>query len=215
MSELVVLVPVLKRPHRVAPTLESIQATVPGARTLFIPDPDDDPERAAIRACGADELPVEGGYARKINAGVAATSEPLLFLGADDLDFKPGWFEAATAKLREGAEVVGVNDLVQRPHRTHATHFLMTRAYAERPTIDGSPGDRAHPLHEGYTHWFIDDELIATARHRGKYAYAPEAMVEHMHYAGGKAPDDETYFRGREHRFRDQQLFRGRESLWA
>ena len=40
-AELVILVPVLRRPHNVRPLLESVRATTPGARVLFIADPGD------------------------------------------------------------------------------------------------------------------------------------------------------------------------------
>ena len=69
----------------------------------------------------------------------------------------------------------------------------MTREYAEQPTIDGQPG----PCCTRYRHWYVDDELIATARHRGVYAYAADARVRHLHYLVGAAPDDDTYALGR------------------
>jgi hypothetical protein len=209
---LVILTPVLGRPHRVAPLLESVRASTPAARVLFIPDPDDGPERFAIREAGAEELPVAGGYAAKINAGVAHTSEPLVFIGADDLTFQPGWLEAATAKLRREVEVVGVNDLIPRRsvRAGHATHFLMTRAYAQRPALGCVTG----PLFEGYDHSFTDDELIATARKRGAYAYAPAAHVQHHHpMAGGD--DDDIYRKGRARFAQDRRLFQRRAKLWT
>lgn len=210
---MVVLVPVLGRPHRVTPVLESIAATAPGARVLFIPDPDDEPELAALEAAGAETLELAGGYAAKINAGVEATSEPLIFLGADDLDWQDGWLEAAMQPLGGPHHVVGVNDLIPRrpARRRHATHFLITRAYAQRPCADGTPG----PMSTVYHHSFVDDELIATAKHRKAYVYAPEARVRHLHPMAHTAPDDETYQRGRE-RFRlDRTLFYQRQHLWT
>jgi glycosyltransferase involved in cell wall biosynthesis len=214
-SELAILVPVLGRPHRVKPLLDSIEASTPGARVVFICDPDDTDEVNAIREArgGYSFIPeiliTAGGYAKKINRGVARTSEPLLFLGADDLEFRPGWFEAARIKVKHGAHVVGVNDLINR-RRIHATHFLMTRDYAERETIDGGRG----PLHEGYHHWFVDDELIATAKKRGVYAYAQRAHVEHLHPMMG-AEDDEVYELGRSNARADRATHRKRQRLWS
>lgn len=208
-DQLAVLVPVLGRPHRVAPLLDSIRAATEQCRVLFLPDPHDDEERAAIHAAGAEELPTDGGYAVKINAGVRATGEPLIFLAADDLAFHPGWLEAATAAMTGPVEVVGVNDLIDR-QREHSTHFLVTRRYAEQPTIDGAPG----PVCEQYRHWYCDDELIATARLRGAYAYAPSAVVEHLHPFAEKAPTDATYQLGSERRRYDRRLFEQRQRLW-
>jgi hypothetical protein len=216
-AELVVLVPVLRRPHRVGPTIGGFTATVPGCRILFIPDPDDLAERQAIEGLGAEQLPVAGNYARKIRAGVEETGEPLIFTGADDLAPHAGWFEAAkgwlgTPTLEGGhVQVVGVNDLIPRPHRPqHATHFLMAREYAEQPTIDGGPG----PFHEGYHHWYCDDELIATATKRGVYAYGGDVPVVHLHHMAGRAPDDDTYRQGRENWRIDRRHFLKRSHLW-
>ncbi len=216
MSELAVLVPVLARPHRVAPLLDAVEASTPGERVLFLADGHDRPELEAIeRELGREGLRVEvdtvgGNYAAKINRGVELTDEPFVFTAADDLEPLAGWLEAAKAAFADGVEVVGVNDLIKR-ERDHATHFLLTRAYAEQPAIDGSRG----PFFEGYSHWWTDDELIATARHRSAYAYAPEAEVLHLHPMAGNAPDDATYQRGRARRREDYKLFIGRSALWA
>ncbi|HET7588601.1 MAG TPA: hypothetical protein VFK14_00225 [Solirubrobacterales bacterium] len=219
-TDLAILVPVLARPHRVAPLLDSVEATTPGVRVLFLVDSDDEAERDAIwKEMGAGrELAIGavidgGSYAAKINQGVRRTSDPLLFLGADDLEFKTGWFEAAQRSLAGPVEVVGVNDLLRRRprRRDHATHFFLTRAYAELGTIDGAGG----PLHEGYDHSFVDDEFIATAAKRGAYAYAPDSHVRHIHWMNRAAPDDAVYRKGRARFEQDRRLFRERSALWA
>lgn len=205
--------PVLGRPHRVEPLMNAIEATTHGVRVHFICDPDDEDQIHAVRTDARGHLhTLAGNYAAKTTAAIAATDSQLVFTGADDLQPYPGWFEKAKAHLRGNVQVVGVNDLVGRPHRPeHAAHFLMTREYAERPTIDGGPG----PFHHGYCHWFCDDELIATARKRGVYAYASDAVVEHLHAKAGKAPDDDTYRKGRENWELDRSIFNGRAGLWA
>lgn len=216
MTELAVLVPVLGRPHRVEPVLDAFLSTC-DCVVHFIADRGDQPEIHAIKRDGRGRLLVhDGGYAQKINYAVEVTKQPLLFLGADDLEPQPGWLEAAVmcaardTERRPHLAVVGVNDMLRRD-REHATHFLMTRSYAELPTVDGQPG----PCCTEYRHWYIDDELIATARARGVYAYAADAHVRHLHYLVGAAPDDDTYARGREFARIDARTFRGREHLWA
>ena len=207
---LAVLVPVLGRPNRVEPTLQDFTSTVPGCRVLFIADGGDVDELNALRAADADFIAPGGNYASKIREGVEATDEDLIFTAADDLEPWPGWLEAAEAAMRDGVELVGVNDLIER-RREHATHFLMTRAYAERPCIDGSHG----PFYQGYSHWNCDDELIATAKQRGVYAYATDAHVRHLHPMADRAEDDDTYRKGRARMHQDRKLFKRRQRLWA
>lgn len=212
-----ILVPVLGRPHRVAPLLASVEEATPSAhRTLFVVNDDDEAELAALETAGADFLrvpPARRSWAQKINDGFRATTEPLLFTGADDLAFHPGWFEAACARLTGATQVVGTVD--QCNLRTmvgeHSTHTLVSRAYVEEfGTID-EPGK---VLHEGYRHDYADDELVATAKARGAYAHAFNAIVEHLHPNVGKAPDDETYELGRRSSPNGHSVFKSRRHLW-
>jgi hypothetical protein len=213
VGELIVLVPVLARPDRVAPLLEAFEETAPQARVVFIVDPDDVVEREMIDQHGAEELLHAGSYAEKINAGVRGSDEDLVLLGADDVVPHAGWLEAAIASLAPGLGVVGTNDL-GNPRviaGEHSTHPLLTRSYAELPCIDGCPG----PLFEGYLHNFCDTELVATAKHRGAWAFAGEAIVEHLHPVWGKGERDATYERGELGFLEDARTFKERRSLWA
>lgn len=209
-----VLIPVLRRAHRVRPVLDSIEAATHSShRVLFIANPDDPDEHAAIDAAGAEMLIVDGNYAMKINAAVRHTTEPLLFLAADDLEFHPGWLEAAAALLSDTIGLVGTQDLCNgRTLRgEHATHFLAARWYAELGTIDGHPG----PLCELYPHEYVDDEAVATARQRGAWAFAHDSVVEHLHPDAGKAPMDDLY-RARRLRMRQGYwIFEERRRLWT
>ena len=209
-ERLAVLVPVLGRPHRVSPLLDAFLATTPDCEIFLIADRGDRAEIRAVKRDGRARLLICGGtYAQKINFAVQRTDHPLLFLGADDLEPQRGWLAAAKRRLRRRIGMVGVNDLIER-NREHATHFLMTRAYASRPTIDGQPG----PCCTAYAHWKIDDELIATAKSRNAYAYAPDAHVRHLHYLNNLAPDDDTYQKGRQRRSQDIGIFQSRRRLW-
>lgn len=195
-ADTVVLVPMLGRAHRVAPVVESLRETAPGVRILFCCTLGDTAVQAAVDAAGAERIDLPrhpiGDYARKINAGYRWTDEPLMFLGACDLRFHPGWLDAARAYLLDGIGVVGTNDL-GNPRVVagdHATHSLVTRAYADKyGTIDG-PGQ---VLAECYPHEYVDDELVGTAKHRGAWAMALDSIVEHEHPDWGKAPFDELY----------------------
>jgi hypothetical protein len=210
---LVILVPVLDRPHRVSPLLASIRAATPSARVLFICDPDDHAEQSAVREHALEPLIVDGNYARKINAGSRATTEPLIFLGADDLHFHPGWFEAATTHLTDGIGVVGTNDLCNRRviRGDHSTHSLVTRDYLKRGTID----EPDKLLHEAYPHEYVDDEFVQTAQTRSAYAHAHDAIVEHLHPMAGKAPMDHLYAAQRQRMRRGRRIYLARRPLWT
>lgn len=218
-TDLVVLVPMLGRPHHIAPLLESLDTTTPGARVLFCVSPDDREVHAAIDAVGKERITVKrlprGDYARKINTGYRASTEPLLFTGASDLRFHPGWFEAATAQLEPDIGVVGTNDLgnpfVMRGE--HATHFLVTRAYADHQgTVDG-PGA---VMTEVYPHEFVDNELIGTAKHRGAYAMALDSHVEHRHpHWCPDVPTDAIYDAQPQRMTVGRKIFNRRVRLWT
>jgi len=217
-GRLVVLVPMLGRPHRVAPLVDSLTATVPGARVLFCTSPGDTAVHEAIAAAGHPRIEVpytqRGDYARKINCGYRATEEPYIFCAADDLHFHPGWFEAAAAALTPGIGVVGTNDLGSPRVMAgqHSTHSLVTRAYADGwGTID-QPG---HILHEGYWHEFVDDELVATAQRRGAFAMALDSWVEHLHPNWGKGTTDGLYMQQRLRMHDGRRLYRHRSRLWT
>lgn len=216
---LVIVVPMLGRPHRVAPLLESIEATTPTARVLFALSPDDAAVAAEVRQAGRPYITVPyqptGDYARKINAGYRHSTEPLIFLGADDLKFHPGWFEAATAKLDPGIGVVGTNDLgsprVMRGE--HATHSLVTREYADRLGVIDQP---AQILFEGYAHEFVDDELVGTAKHRRAWAVAPDSHVEHLHPNWRRdVPVDALYAQQQQRMRQSRPLYLQRRRLWT
>ena len=210
ISNLVILVPVLGRPHRVRMVIDAFASATPDARLVFIPDPDDQPELDAIEEAGGEILlTLKANYAGKINSAVACTSEPLIFLGADDLVPAEDWLEKALAHMQNGVEVVGVNDMIQRG-RQHTTHFLMTRRYAELPVITGERG----PLCEIYDHSCTDDELIETAKHRNAYAYAADAHVTHLHPDNATAPIDDTYRKGRRRIGDDRRIWKSRRTWY-
>lgn len=221
MDGTAILIPLLGRPHRVAPVLESITAGTPEPhRVVFIVSPDDRDVMAAVFETGLEPLIMKsrltrGDYAAKIHYGIANTTEPLIFTGADDLNFHPGWLTAAyNCGEMHGARVIGTNDLCNaRVMRgEHGTHFLVHRSYIdEMGTID-EPGLLFHP---GYWHEYVDDELVATAKLRGEYVTSLDAVVEHLHPMAGKAPMDSLYAQQTVRMFQGRDLFRRRSHLWT
>lgn len=215
-ADLAILVPMLGRAHRVEPLLASIEAATPGARVLFLVSPEDLEVHDAIDRNAGERLTVPwrpvGDMARKVNEGVKATTEPLLFTGADDIHFHPGWFEAATAMLDDTAGVIGTWDKCNRRTKwNHSTHSLVTRGYANLGTIDGQPGI----YFEGYVHEFVDDEMVGTALKRKAYRHARKAVVEHLHPMADKAPVDELYAAQGERMAASRELYNQRRLLWT
>lgn len=220
-AEVVIIVPVLRRPRNAQRLVTSVvSSTDEGvARVLFVGSPGDDEEHAACRRTGCDLLvidrrPATGDWARKINEAYRRTTEPYLFLGADDVLFRPGWWPAARRHLDAGAEVVGTNDLgnprVMRGE--HATHFVVARSYVDRcGTID----QRGVVLHEGYAHEMVDDEFLQTAEYRGVYAFAEDCHVEHLHPNWGKADSDPLYAAQRARMRQGRRLWLQRRHLWG
>jgi len=64
--------------------------------------------------------------------------------------------------------------------------------------------------HEGYHHWFVDDEIITVAKSRQVFQSAHGSEVEHLHPIAGKAQLDAVYALGQAHIAEDEALFRKR-----
>lgn len=212
--DLVVLIPVLARPQNARLAWESIVATVPTARILFLCDPSDRAEQDAVAMVGAEMLSPGGSYAHKINVGFAATTEEWVFTAADDLRFHPEWFERALRWATDETGVIGTNDLCNGRVMCgeHSTHSLVRRSYIESES--GVVDEPGHIYCEKYPHEYCDDELVQTAMARGRYVHAFDALVEHMHPLVQKAPDDATYRKGRVHTRQSRRLFYTRKRLW-
>lgn len=211
MSSVAILVPILNRPHRIEPLLQSIaDSTTLPHRVVFAAS--DQPSIDELTRLGAsfitDEGGDEGSYPRRINRLYAETTDPYLLLAADDLAFRPQWLEEAMKVMETLDGVVALND----QYNPAGVHFLVSRNYIE--TFGGCMDDSGVVLHEGYRHAYCDDEFRATARARGKWALAHSAVIEHLHVGAGKAPMDETYRIGEAAMPHDFGVFMSRAHLW-
>lgn len=228
--DVVIVVPVLKRPHRVQPLLENIAASTPEGsyRVLFVATRSDTETVEAVDQAFydglADNLILEesfegrGDYARKINAGYESSAKyrpeaSLIFTGADDLNFHPGWLEAAKAKMKPGIGVVGTmdggNPAVKRG--LASTHSLVKRSYAD---LGGSVDASRIIYAEQYPHQFCDNEFVETAKARGAFAFARNSIVEHRHPHWNKGEHDEVYAIGDQALEPSRKVYQQRQKLW-
>jgi hypothetical protein len=212
-----VIVPTLGRPHRVAPLADDIAAASDGhdVTVHFVAEAHDAATIQAVSEHPTANLIVNrrtANYAGAINTAVADTDEPWLFAGADDLHFHPGWLDALEPLLDDW-EVLGTNDLANPEVLAgqHATHYLISRSYARHAVID-QPGLM---MHEGYTHNWVDRELVGTAKHRNVFVPVLDSVVEHLHWCWGKAGMDGTYAKGRDSELDDRKLYASRQHLWG
>ena len=206
-----VLVPVLHRPQNVAPLMESLTASTGLATAWFICEPDDEVEQAEVLKHGGRVLEFPGTFAQKVNHGFTQTVEPWVMLCGDDVRFRAGWLDQAQDVARRyEAMVVGTNDAANpRVVRgEHATHPLIRRTYVER--VGASWDGPGIVCHEGYRHWFVDDEIVTAAKQRRVFQAAMASQVEHFHPMVGKAPQDDIYALGASEAEQDRKLFEAR-----
>jgi glycosyltransferase involved in cell wall biosynthesis len=209
-----VLIPTLNRPHRVAEIVANLKDTAPEAVPYFIIEEHDTATAEAIEAIGSNKVVNKraASYAGAINTAIKETKEPYILMAADDLLFKQGWAEPIL-KLAKDFGFVGTNDLHNPDvlRGTHATHYLITREYAELGSID----DPDAVLYEGYIHNYTDTEAVATAKFRGQWTPCLESVIEHLHWVWGLATQDATYQKGTTTVSQDEQTFNSRAHLWT
>jgi hypothetical protein len=211
VDEVAVVVPTM-RAGNAARFMGSLRASTGMAHAYAVVHEDDTETAVAWKEAGASVLTGPAfTFAEKCNAGYRETREPWLFLVGDDVEFRPAWLDHAEhVAYTQQAAVVGTNDL-GNPRVTkgeHATHMLVSRRYVDEfgASWDG-PGVLCH---EGYRHWFVDDELVTVAKQRGVWAAALGSVVEHMHPLFGKGDMDGVYELGQSHSDADRATFESR-----
>lgn len=214
-----VIVPVMRRPQNAEPFMRSLRASTGLATVYAVADTDSDADTAkAWLEAGAEVIPARvagipaepGTFAQKVNAGYRVTDEPWLFLVGDDVRFHPGWLDHAQAVAGDRYHVIGTNDLGNAAVMAgeHATHLLVRRSYVDEVGASWDGPDVV--AHEGYRHWWVDNEIVTAAKQRGAWAMALGSHVEHLHPLWGKAPDDDVYRLGQASRDADRALFEAR-----
>lgn len=214
LDPVAVIVPVLDRPAHVAPLVESYLASGARGALYFVVDINDYAERAAIDAHLGDQVRVIVSsdivttFPAKVNLGYAETIEPWLLLVGDDVRFHRGWSWKAQQAAGDRYHLVATDDRLSPrvAYGAHATHPLIRRSWVEASgaSWDG-PGVLAH---EGYRHWFVDDEWSTKARAEDVFTYARHAVVEHLNPLEPTA--DRVYALAWAARNRDQRTYQER-----
>lgn len=157
-----------------------------------------------------------GTFAQKANAAVPWVHSPWMFLCGDDVKFHDDWASVALdAANGTTMKVVGTNDLGTEAVRSgqHATHMLLNMDYIDEQgaSWDG-PGTVAH---EGYHHWFVDNELVAVAKQRNVWTHATASIVEHLHPYFERGEWDDVYALGESRAREDGELWMQRLAKYA
>lgn len=223
-------IPVYHRPQNVRPLIESMFYNSPKntVRPLFIVEDSDVPEREAIRRIlWVDDVMVHRlvvpdvihTFAQKVNQAFDITVAPYVLLIGDDVRFHKGWLDHLMYQVRSqypinavfGAADAKPGDEGESRVQSgdHGTHLLIDRSYVEQ---DGAGWDGPGILaHEGYHHWYVDDEIVTAAKQRGVWGgVAQDSIIEHMHPLFDRGEDDEVYREGKSHAKEDKVLFRSR-----
>lgn len=197
MGEIAVIVPVIRRPEAAARFMRSWRETTTGLSNVYAVSHSGDRETwLAWHQAGVHRVLRAPGpkYSTKVNTAYLWTSEPWLLLVGDDVEFTPGWEQAALKATEEpGALVISTNDGTGRGEILSqlAVHPMFSRMYIDTvgASLDG-PGTIAH---EGYHHWYVDQEWSMLARARGHLVYAPKVLIRHLHPAFGTGEMDPIY----------------------
>jgi hypothetical protein len=234
-----ILVPVMKRPHSAITFMTSLRASLEDesmVTVLALTDRYDVETAQAWYAQGAmvdshtyhphpGRPPAVGGtFAQKINRGYSEYVEgsPIgddyrwIFVVGDDVTFHPGWLDAAQYTAHStGKAVIGTNDLGSELVRTgqHATHMLLRTGY-----VFGTGAGWDGPgvvCHEGYGHWYVDNEIIDAAKQRDQWAPCLDSVVEHNHPIFGRGREDAVYQLGQSSARVDGELFALRSAAYA
>jgi glycosyltransferase involved in cell wall biosynthesis len=184
-----ILLATMGRPEKAEAFVHGVKATTEGHDVEIvaaIDGPDEHADRLRALGCVVDHSPELRGSSAAWNAALKHATGDLLVLAADDLEWQPGWLDAALAKLAEfpdGWGLVGFNDGHWGPELS--THYLMSRRFV----VEVLGGVVAWDC---YRHSFNDREANARAQAAGRYAWCEDARVYHRHWIFGDRPQDQT-----------------------
>ena len=224
-EETAIIVPVLNRPKSAGKFMRSLELAefghsldIPLVKVYAVIDESaSDEEFEAWEATLANVIPYDdsnqnhrGTFAEKVNAAYRETSEPWMLLVGDDVKFRPMFLDYAQHAARDGAHVIGTNDMQSMASVLGVTtpHPMIRREYVkERGASWDGPGIVCH---EGYYHICVDSEIVHLAKLRRVWAFARHAEIEHLNPHYGAGIHDETYEIGKSHYEEDFQTWQRR-----
>jgi glycosyltransferase involved in cell wall biosynthesis len=202
-----VLLPTTGRPERAEACVRSLLRTTEGHDIEVCAAVDADHETAKR----LDDLGCYIDFSDELRGNDAwnvalsfAVGDPIVF-AADDLDFQPGWLDAALEALSEHPGcLIGFND--GHWGAELSTHYLMSRDFI----IEVLGGRVAWGAH--YPHSFNDAEVNERAKRANRYFWCEEARVYHSHWLFGDREKDETDTRNLGGHAAAEQKFRERQA---
>ena len=187
-----ILLATMGRPEKLEPFVQGVRDTTEGHDVEIVAAVDGPGAHALALSelgCVVDHSLTARGSSRAWNDALAASTGDPVVLAADDLEWQPGWLDAALAcleKFPDGWGLVGFNDGHWGPELS--THYLMSR----RLIVEVFGGVVAW---EAYSHSFNDREANARAMAAGRYAWCEDARVYHRHWIFGDRLQDSTDLR--------------------
>jgi glycosyltransferase involved in cell wall biosynthesis len=187
-----ILLATMGRPDQAEAFVHNLRATTEGhavETVVAIDGPLEDANRLDKLGCIVHHCTEPRGSSKAWNDALALSTGDPVVLAADDLEWQPGWLDAALQTLSEfpdGWGFVGFNDGHWGPELS--THYLMSRRFV----VEVLGGVIAW---EAYSHSFNDREANARAQAAGRYAWCENARVHHHHWIFGDRPQDATDMR--------------------
>ena len=182
-----ILIPTFGRSSKIPSIIANIRSTCANIeeciRIYFILERSDI-ESTKIVSCNSSPLvkviynQMSPGYSGAINTGYHSTSEPFMFLSADDVELTDDCLKVALVCMQDTTiGVVGTNDLLGQ-WSDHSTNSLVRRSYIEN---SGGLHSQPNKVFADSYHTWVDWELNSCAKARGGYFFCQESQVKHHH----------------------------------
>ena len=210
-----IIIPTLNRPYQLINSLVKLEATTEGIPIEIVVIVDEGDEITLenvktfcewsitarknithiLQVVKGSPSPVE-----KWNSGAMRSSGEWLVLGADDLDWSPGWLRKSLDTSNKGFLALRDFNLSEK---NFEPHYMATREWLK----EFNGGVLTIPW---YMHWGCDLEIARRAQRAGHYVVSA-AILPHEHYLWNLAPNDTTYEKAKPHLRSDLDKFNERE----